>query len=207
MIEDAPAVPLVANAGGPYACYTDEPLELDGSKSSGPAGFTFSWAVLPPPARLRDDATAKPRALFEVEGDYEATLTITMTPNSKQAKAAIKVQRRKDAPPITSDDDWWHDKFLDARRNALSAVRSSADKWQALLGTILGLFATVAFVTGPTTLDKLPPRRAGATVVLVVFAFGLALAGLLSAVAAGQAAPKVEENLDGARYRDKTLVE
>jgi hypothetical protein len=42
------------------------------------------------------------------------------------------------------------------RRGQLKAVQSTATKWSALMGALLGVFGTVAFAGGLTTVDKLP---------------------------------------------------
>jgi hypothetical protein len=72
---------------------------------------------------------------------------------------------------------------------------------------VLGIFGTVAFVSGPKELDKLPAPRAAATAVIVVFAFLLALAALLFAAAAGHGSPERKDAMDGRVFRRETLVE
>jgi hypothetical protein len=60
--------------------------------------------------------------------------------------------------PASADEEWayWDAKATDLRRTQLSTVQGAATKWATLLTAVLGVFGTVAFAGGLTTLDKLP---------------------------------------------------
>ena len=55
----------------------------------------------------------------------------------------------------TKDDVRWDKEADDVRHKALDDVRSLSSKWEGTVATILGLFSTVAIVTGPASFDKL----------------------------------------------------
>lgn len=72
-----------------------------------------------------------------------------------------------------------------AAAEALSALRASAEKWQAAIGTILGLFAISGLIKGPDDLAKVDPAWLPAIAMLL--AVGVAL-GLAATVLAARAA-------------------
>jgi hypothetical protein len=51
---------------------------------------------------------------------------------------------------------YWESRVEQLRRGQLKAVQASATKWSALMAGLLGVFGTVAFAGGLTTVDKLP---------------------------------------------------
>lgn len=59
--------------------------------------------------------------------------------------------------PATAEEEWtyWDEKATELRRTQIATVQSAAAKWSALLTALLGLFGTVAFAGGLTTIDKL----------------------------------------------------
>jgi hypothetical protein len=186
---------LAANAGGPYRCLLGESLTLDGSASRGPADMTYQWTVTPTNraaggyALLQNPKAASTKVMLSTAGDYRVKLDVSSGGQTQSSEASLLAESRLE-PPFSSDDKWWSDRFLESRRTALASVKKSAERWEGILATILGIVGTVAFVSAPTTLDTLPPGRAAATVVIVVFAFALALAGLICVAAAGHGTPK-----------------
>jgi len=89
---------------------------------------------------------------------------------------------------------YWAGKAADAHHNVLDTVQASAGKWQAAIAAFLGVYATVGFVVGPTTLASLPPSGWKYVIVVVL---GLAgFIGLIAVILANNAAngfPKVEQ--------------
>ena len=74
-------------------------------------------------------------------------------------------------------DEKWSEKAQEAELEALPTLRSTAEKWAATVGTLAGLFSTVAILTGPDELTKV----ADSVRVLVA---SLVLAAVLAAAAA-----------------------
>ena len=206
-----PPAPLIASAGGPYGTvYPDHVLELDGAGSSGEEKMSYRWTVLPdgeaPPPLLADASMAKARFAASGPGRYKATLLVSGGGREDSDTTEIIVVDLPASPkPVSDDADWWRDQFQDSRRQALSNIQQAAQKWQALLATILSLLATVAFVSAPTALDKVPADRASAAVVLVAFAFFCALASLLYASAASYGTPRRQGEMDFRIYREAAL--
>jgi MFS family permease len=59
--------------------------------------------------------------------------------------------------PARPEEEWayWDEKATELRRTQLATVQTSATKWSALMVTLLGVFGTVAFAGGLTSIDKL----------------------------------------------------
>ena len=51
---------------------------------------------------------------------------------------------------------YWESRLEQLRRGQLKAVQTTAAKWSGLMAGILGVFGTVTFAGGLTTVDKLP---------------------------------------------------
>lgn len=76
-----------------------------------------------------------------------------------------------------------------ARKAAIEAVpnlRKAATAWAGTVGTLLGLFSTVALIGGPATLDKVIPAAREQLASLTVVAIGFAAIGTFLAAAASQ---------------------
>ena len=60
--------------------------------------------------------------------------------------------------PASAEEEWryWDTKATELRRSQLTTVQTAATKWSAVLTALLGVFGTVAFAGGLTTIDKLP---------------------------------------------------
>lgn len=89
---------------------------------------------------------------------------------------------------------YWAGKAADAHHNVLVTVQASAGKWQAAIAAFLGVYATVGFVVGPTTLASLPPSGWKYVIVVVLGVAGFI--GLIAVILANKAAngfPKVEQ--------------
>ena len=106
------------------------------------------------------------------------------------------------APPPPPDADVWEKAAEDFYIGSLDKVRGSAEKWCGTVATLLGLFGTVAIVSGPTELAKIPEAWLRTTVIVLIVVAGLA-AGLAVVVGAfaAQGVPKERTNWNGETYR------
>jgi hypothetical protein len=91
---------------------------------------------------------------------------------------------------------YWQAKLDDLNRTGLDTVRSTAAKWQGTISALLGVFGTVAFVSGNQTIEKLSPSAAAATKVGVTVAVVLAVGAVLTATYAAQGIPRQREAPD-----------
>jgi hypothetical protein len=87
---------------------------------------------------------------------------------------------------ITAEDAYWDAEATKLRREALTNIRATAEKWTGAIGSLLGIFGIVVLVKGPDDIAKLSSdwmRYSSAALigVAVIFAF---LATLSSAFAA-----------------------
>jgi hypothetical protein len=100
----------------------------------------------------------------------------------------------------TKDDVRWDKEADDVRHKALDDVRSLSSKWEGTVATILGLFSTVAIVTGPASFDKITYTWVRWTALALIAAAGIAaFVGVYHAAQASQGPdPKLLNNLDGA---------
>ncbi|MEA2498870.1 MAG: hypothetical protein QOH26_1275 [Actinomycetota bacterium] len=82
--------------------------------------------------------------------------------------------------PASAEEEWayWDGKATELRRNQLETIRNAAAKWAALLTAFLGVFGTVAFAGGLTTVDKLDAGFALVAQILTTAAAIVALAGI-----------------------------
>src|SRR5262245_39293504 len=107
--------------------------------------------------------------------------------------------------PVSPEEEWdyWDAKATELRRTQLKNVQSSATKWSALLAALLGVFGTVAFAGGLTTLDKLHDPWSTIVKVLTTAAAATAIAGIvLLAKAAGGLSTTHQPALDAAAVRE-----
>lgn len=118
---------------------------------------------------------------------------------------------------MTSEQEeaqYWASQTITAHRGELEWVRTSATKWQAGIAAFLGVYATVGFVTGPSTLATLPVSDW----IRIPILFGLCLAGVAAitatfkvlAVSAGLPKPQDGYPLTGVSYfeqvRDGAII-
>ena len=96
----------------------------------------------------------------------------------------------------TKTAKYWQTKLDDLSRTELDTVRSTAAKWQGTISTLLGIFGTVAFVSGNQTIDKLSPTAAALAKWAVTVALVLAVGAVLSATYAAQGIPRYRDNPD-----------
>jgi hypothetical protein len=84
----------------------------------------------------------------------------------------------------------------------LANVRSVAEKWTGTVATLLGIFSSVAVVTGASTLDKLPSEQARQIIVCLIVAAGIA-AGVSIGMGAyvAQGTPRERSYFSGEQLR------
>ena len=100
----------------------------------------------------------------------------------------------------------WQDKLEDARLSALTDTRATAEKWAGTVVTLIGAFAAVSVVLGPKALKDFASQndaKLAGLAALMAGVTGVLAVGL--AVYAAQGWPKVDENLDAAQYKTKSL--
>ncbi|MGO9752912.1 MAG: hypothetical protein ACLP8S_05455 [Solirubrobacteraceae bacterium] len=103
--------------------------------------------------------------------------------------------------PVSPEEDWdyWDKKAIDLQRNQSASINAAAAKWSALAGALLGVFATVAFAGGLTTLDTLSSPWQTITKFLTTLAVLTAATGtvLLGVAAGGLRTTRIHNPLDG----------
>ncbi len=107
--------------------------------------------------------------------------------------------------PATFEEDWefWDQKVTDLSRTELDTVQKSATAWKALVGGLIGLFGTIAFVSGPSSLAKLPDDTAmGVRVITVVALLVAVVATVFLARASATLYLADVEALDGDDLRE-----
>lgn len=130
------------------------------------------------------------------------------------AIVAIAIWRRGPAhagdPPATwgqsADDRRWDDEAEEAQHQQLALVRSAATSWGTAISSLLGVFALVAFVKGPTTFTDVKGSAASAAALLVLLAAVAAAVAVLLAALAAQGVPRKVAILDGWELRHQTAV-
>ena len=110
--------------------------------------------------------------------------------------------------PRPPDWDRWAKEAEDVRHESLKNARASAEKWTGTIGTLLGLFSTVAIVSGPNTIKDLD-NSVVRWVALAAIAVAGALAGVSVVVGAYAAQGRLVKvgNLDWDRLEDHTVAE
>jgi hypothetical protein len=104
----------------------------------------------------------------------------------------------------TREEEWtyWNAKNEELRRTQLETVQQAAAGWATLFAALLGVFGTVAFAGGLTTLDKLgSPWDAVARVLTAAAAVLGAVATYLAATASHSLSPKQQNELDADSLR------
>lgn len=116
-------------------------------------------------------------------------------------QSAGEPQPPDDLPPPSDQAEWDHaaQEFL---LRSLSDIQGSAERWSTALGALLGLFGTVALVTGPADIAKVSggPWRAAAITLIVLAGLSAGLALYLAAVVQLRPSPH-SENWNGSAYQ------
>jgi hypothetical protein len=108
----------------------------------------------------------------------------------------IQHSRRHQSMTDTKRAKYWQTKLDDLSRTELDTVRNTAAKWQGTISTLLGIFGTVAFVSGDKTVENLSPTAAALTKVAVTLAGVLAVGAVLAATFAAQGIPRQQASPD-----------
>lgn len=107
-----------------------------------------------------------------------------------------------DTPPPPPDADAWEKAAEEFYIGSLEKIRGSAEKWCGTVATLLGLFGTVAIVSGPTEIAKIPEAWLRTTVIgLIVLAGVAAGTAVVVGAFAAQGIPKERARWDGETYR------
>jgi hypothetical protein len=93
-----------------------------------------------------------------------------------------------DLKPLSAEDRTWTAKAQELELGALSAMRSSAEKWAAALTSALGVVSLAALLVGPGVFKHLSPsNKVAAEVAFFVAAFISMIATALATLAAQNA--------------------
>jgi hypothetical protein len=103
--------------------------------------------------------------------------------------------------PPPPDQAKWDDAAEQFQLDLLSKVQASAAVWSGAIGTLLGLFGSVALVTGPNDISKVGPNLKVAIIVLTLVAGACAAVALVQATIAQQLPSVHSENWNGTVYR------
>jgi hypothetical protein len=110
-----------------------------------------------------------------------------------------------DTPPLDmpqpDDHRDWDKAAQEFQQDVLDKVQASAGVWAGGIATLLGLFGTVALVTGPTEVAKLSDPIKVVAVAATVVAGALAAAAVLLATQAQELPDLSSENWNGRAYR------
>jgi hypothetical protein len=115
--------------------------------------------------------------------------------------------QRPDGWDSTTDGDYWNAKADEARHEQLVRARDAAKNWGQTIAALLGIFATVAFIKGPESLDKIPGDNAYAVVAMIAAAGAAAALAVYYAAIAAQGTPKQVKNFDGWRLKHITQAD
>lgn len=83
----------------------------------------------------------------------------------------------------------WQAASNTADLNALSSIRSTAEKWGTTISALFGAFAFVTFIRGPGTFDKLKTPDKNWITGLLIGGLALALIAIVTAAFAAQGIP------------------
>jgi hypothetical protein len=102
------------------------------------------------------------------------------------APAEVEITLEPD-PTESPLDLEWEERVHQAQFEALPTLRTTADKWAATVGALVGLFGTAALVAGPKVIADVNPPARGWLAVLVVLTVAVAATavGLASLAAQG----------------------
>lgn len=115
--------------------------------------------------------------------------------------------QRPDGWDATSEGDFWNERAGKLRSEQLEHARQAAKDWGQTIAALLGVFATVAFIKGPESLDKIPGDNAYAVVAMIATAGGTAAIAVYLAAIAAQGTPSQVRNFDGWRLKNITQAE
>jgi hypothetical protein len=104
--------------------------------------------------------------------------------------------------PRTTYDQAWDKAAADTLVGQLSSVRGTAEKWAGTVTALVGVFSTVAVVTGADALEDLSQQTRIVVVALIVLAGLAALASIWKSAAAAQGSFTRLTNWNGDSFRD-----
>ncbi len=103
--------------------------------------------------------------------------------------------------PLPGDHLEWDKAAQEFQQDVLDKVQASAGVWAGAITALLGLFGTVALVTGPTEVAKLSDPIKVVAVAATVIAGSLAAAAVILATQAQELPDLSSDNWNGVAYR------
>lgn len=104
-----------------------------------------------------------------------------------------------------TEDEYWEERLVDLTRQGLDTTRKAAAGWAALLGGVLGVYGTVAFAGGLTSLDRLAAPFDDVTKLATVAAVvALVIATIYAAKASQSTSASAETPLTWIQLRDRS---
>jgi hypothetical protein len=103
--------------------------------------------------------------------------------------------------PLPDDHLDWDKAAKEFQQSVLDKVQASAGIWAGSITALLGLFGSVALVSGPSEIAKLSDLLQVIAVVATVVAGGLAAAAVIFATQAQELPDVKSENWNGNAYR------
>jgi hypothetical protein len=219
------ATPFIAVIQGEHEGVQYDAVLLDGSRSQGPEGMSFSWEVrrcaasdaagwtaastLDPGAHTPRD---KDKFSLVVEDPDTYTVRLLLSANVVQGGVLktistasfhrVVVGKRRDEEG-SADDAWWAEKQLKDTRGALASLQEAANKWEASVASFLALFGGVAFIAGPATLTDLNWRVAAVAQGVILVAFVLALLAIYQLASLGHGGRGLGKGRSPQDYREE----
>jgi hypothetical protein len=103
-----------------------------------------------------------------------------------------------------SEARYWEDEARDISRTSLEQIRATATAWVGTTAVLLGVFGTVAIISGPDALKGLSKSVQGTVLVLTAIAAAFAGIGILASALAWRGIPKKYSPLTGLRLAKYT---
>jgi hypothetical protein len=139
----------------------------------------------------------------EAEGCGQSAEIQRWEPKTTQPSAGAQEPSSRPIGPKPTDQAKWEEEAVKFHVEQLTRVRGAAEKWTGTVATLLGVFGTVAAISGTATLDKINSDDLRWTIVGLVSVAGVAaiVSIAVGALAAQGAVPKRRENWSGVTYR------
>lgn len=104
-----------------------------------------------------------------------------------------------------TEEQYWEAKLTELRRQSLDTTRKAASGWAAVLAGVLGVYGTVAFAGGMTSLDKLAsPFDLAAKLATIAAAAALLFATYFATKASQSTAATSQPNFTWMDLRDRS---
>lgn len=109
---------------------------------------------------------------------------------------------------MTEDEyEYWNEELTRLGREELATIKSAADSWTKIFGALTGVFGTIAFAGGVTTLDKLASPWNFWIVLGTTVALACAVASIsISASATGSATAETVVGMTPEQLRSNSIT-